>query len=275
MPNRFARLLPPLGLLCLLASTPAARADGLSEPYLRASSGRRTRLLWTLGIEGLGDGSDKLVAIGTNPALEGYKKVVSSVSVGGRHEAHHGGPTDDRRHLWVGGLDDSRIFVFDVASNPAHPKLVKTISDFPQKTGGVVGPHGFYALPGRMLISALSNAKDGGGKTALVEYNNNGEFIRTIWMPDDASYGYDARIKPELNRMLTSSFTGKNNYMRKLAELMATPRHEKVWRHDGGGLPNPTSNRKGAPGFSGRLARIRWALVRTHYADPRQLHLRL
>ena len=104
-----------------------------------------------------------------------------------------------------------------------------------------MGPHGFYALPGRMLISALSNAKDGGGQTALVEYNHDGEFIRTIWMPDDASYGYDARIKPELNRMLTSSFTGKNNYMRKLPELMGDAEAMKNFgRHHGGvGLPRP------------------------------------
>ncbi len=103
---------------------------------------------------------------------------------------------------------------------PARPRLVRTIEDFTEKSGGVVGPHGFYALPGRMLISALSNAADGGGRTAMVEYNNDGEYIRTIWMPEGAPYGYDARIKAELNRMLTSSFTGRNNYMRKLSELL-------------------------------------------------------
>ena len=34
-------------------------------------------------------------------------------------------------------------------------------------SGGVVGPHTFFALPGRMLIAALSNAQDEGGRTAL------------------------------------------------------------------------------------------------------------
>jgi selenium-binding protein 1 len=71
-----------------------------------------------------------------------------------------------------------------------------------------------------MLISALSNAKDGGGKTALVEYSNDGKFVRTIWMPDDAPYGYDVRVNVNLNRMLTSAFTGRENYLRKLPELM-------------------------------------------------------
>lgn len=208
-------------LAVLLAALPAAADETCQSPYLPKIEGQEDYVyVWTLGIEGLGDGSDKLVTVGANPDRPDYGKVVSSAAVGGRHEAHHAGLTDDRRFLWAGGLDDSVIYVFDVASDPAHPKLVKTIGDFVEKTGGVVGPHGFYALPGRMLISALSNAQDWGGRTALVEYNNDGEYIRTIWMPEKAAYGYDARLKVELNRMLTSSFTGHANYMRKLPELM-------------------------------------------------------
>jgi selenium-binding protein 1 len=201
----------------------AARADETCQsPYLPRLEGQEDFVyVWTLGIEGVGDGFDKLVTVGANPARSDYGKVVSSVSVGGRHEAHHAGFTDDRRFLWAGGLDDSAIFVFDVGTDPAKPALVKTITDFTEKTGGVIGPHTFYALPGRMLITGLSNSKDRGGRTALVEYNNQGEWVRTVWMPDDAPYGYDARVKPELNRMLTSSFTGHKNYMRPLGELLA------------------------------------------------------
>jgi selenium-binding protein 1 len=97
---------------------------------------------------------------------------------------------------------------------------VKTIDDFEEASGGVVGPHGYYALPGRMMIPGLSNAEDHGGRTAIVEYSNAGEFIRTTWMPADAPYGYDARVNAHLNRLLTSSFTGHDNYMRNLPELM-------------------------------------------------------
>jgi selenium-binding protein 1 len=74
-----------------------------------------------------------------------------------------------------------------------------------------------------MLISGLSNDKDWGGKTGIVEYNNDGEYIQTIWMPDKAVYGYDLRIQPRLNRMLTSSFTGHKNYMRNLGEVIKDP----------------------------------------------------
>jgi selenium-binding protein 1 len=216
-------------------------------------------------MEGLGDGSDKLVTVGVNPARPEYGKVISSVSVGGRHEAHHGGFTDDRRQLWMGGLDDSLIFVFDVASDPAHPKLVKTIDDFVAKSGGAVGPHTFYALPGRVLITALSNATDGGCRTALVEYNNQGEFVRTIWMPEGAEYGYDVRVNANLNRMLTSSFTGKNNYMRPLPELMQDAEAMKkfgntmvVWDYHTR-KPLQTLAVPGAP------LEIRWALQPQHH----------
>ena len=135
--------------------------------------------VWALGVEGVGDGSDKVVTIGSNPQrADQYGKVISSVSVGGRHEAHHGGFTDDRRHLWLGGLDDSKIFIFDVAAHPAKPKLAKTLDTFVQDSGGVVGPHTFYPLPGRMLITGLSNDKDHGGKTGMVEYSNEGNISR-------------------------------------------------------------------------------------------------
>src|SRR5437870_13097025 len=96
--------------------------------------------VWTLGIEGVGDGSDKLVTIGANPTdTAHYGKVISSVSVGGRHEAHHAGFGDDRGHLWAGGLDDSLIWVFDVAADPAHPKLVRTLDSFAKDSDGVLG----------------------------------------------------------------------------------------------------------------------------------------
>jgi len=248
-------------------ATGAAFADETCQsPYLPRLTGQEDFVyVWTLGIDGVGDGSDKLVTVGANPARPDYGKVLSSVAVGGRHEAHHAGFTDDRRQLWAGGLDDSRIFVFDVHTDPAHPKLVRTTLDFVARTGGVVGPHTFYALPGRVLITGLSNSKDWGGRTALVEYSNEGEFIRTIWMPEGAEYGYDARVKPELNRMLTSSFTGHANYMRKLAELLGDAEAMKrfgntmvVWDFHAR-KPLQTLSVPGAP------LEVRWALRPEHH----------
>src|SRR6201998_4966466 len=85
--------------------------------------------VWTLGVEGLGDGSDKLVTVDVNPHSRTYGKVLHSVSVGGRGDAHHMGFSDDRKVMWAGHLDDSKIFVFDVGTNPAKPTLVRTVTD--------------------------------------------------------------------------------------------------------------------------------------------------
>jgi methanethiol oxidase len=228
-----SKLAAVLGASALIAVSTAVADETCMSPYLTKIMDQEDYVyVWTLGVEGMGDGEDKLVTIGANPERkETYGKVVSSTSVGGRHEAHHGGLSDDRRHFWGGGLADNQIFIFDIAASPSKPKLVKTIKDFEKASGGVVGPHTFYALPGRMLISGLSNAKDKGGKTALVEYNNDGEYIATYWMPDDAPYGYDARIQPNLNRLLTSSFTGWNNYMRDLPDLMGDAEAMKNFGH--------------------------------------------
>src|SRR5262245_613361 len=262
------RLAVVLSLFCLALGSRAARADETClSPYMAKITGQEDYVyVYTLGIPGLGDGNDKLVTLGANPNKPGYGKVVASAVIPGRHEAHHGDFTDDRRQLWLGGLDSSDIFVFDVATKPGQAKLVKTINDFTKKSGGVVGPHTFYALPGRMLITGLSNATDGGGKTGMVEYSNAGEYLRTIWMPKGAEYGYDARVKPELNRMLTSSFTGKKNYMRPLGELMGDAEAMKkfgntmvVWDYHTR-KPLQTLDVAGAP------LEIRWAL------GPRNLY---
>lgn len=213
----------------------SARADETcSSPYLARIDGQEEFVyVWTLGVDGLGDGADKLVTVDVKPGSPSYGKVVSSIPVEGRNEAHHGGFTDDRHQLWLAGLNTSRIFIFDVHTDPANPKLVKTIDKFAETTGGAIGPHGAYALPGRMLIPCLSNEKDKSGRTALVEYGNDANYIATHWMPTKEEargakngnladgYCYDARVLPRKNALLTSSFTGLNNYMRDFGKLTA------------------------------------------------------
>ena len=223
-------------VLCSMLFSGMLHADETCmSPYMAKIVGQEDFVyIWTLGMEGVGDEQDKLVTVDVNPASPTYGQIVHSLSVGGRNEAHHSGLSDDRRYLWAGGLDSSRIFIFDIHSNPAAPRLHRTIEDFVAKSGGVVGPHTHYALPGRMMITGLSNNQDHGGRTGMVEYTNAGEYITTHWMPtDDAlqgasksgqfadGYGYDVRVLPRRNVMITSSFTGWNNYMMNLGAMMA------------------------------------------------------
>jgi selenium-binding protein 1 len=87
-----------------------------------------------------------------------------------------------------------------------------------------------------MMITGLSNNKDHGGRTAMVEYTNEGEYIATHWMPTDSQlnnavktgkyadgYGYDIRALPRRNVMLTSSFTGWSNYMMDFGKMLKDP----------------------------------------------------
>jgi selenium-binding protein 1 len=207
------------------------------SPYMAKIVGQEDFVyVWTLGIEGVGDEQDKIVTVDVNPASKNYGKVIHSLSVGGRNEAHHSGLSDDRRFLWASGLDTNKIFIVDIHTDPAKPRLHKTIDDFVAKSGGVVGPHTSYALPGRMLITGLSNNRDHGGRTGMVEYTNSGEYVATYWMPTDEDlggaeksgkladgYGYDLRVMPRHNVMVTSSFTGWNNYMMDLGKMMSDP----------------------------------------------------
>jgi selenium-binding protein 1 len=206
-----------------------------SSPYLPRIEGQEEFVyVWTLGAPGIGDGSDKLVTINVKPGSPEYGKVIHTHSVGGRNEAHHGGFRDDRRQLWLAGLETSKIFIFDVHADPARPRYVKTIDNFEKATGGAIGPHGVYALPGRVLIPCLSNGKDKGGRTALVEYSNDGDYIATHWLPTKETpgltgaefadgYGYDARVLPRKNVLLTTSFTGWKNYTRDFGDMVKDP----------------------------------------------------
>lgn len=227
------KLFPALFMSVALVSVSQADETCMS-PYMAKIVGQEDYVyVWTLGVEGLGDEQDKLVTIDVNPSSDTYGDVIHTLSVGGRNEAHHSGLSDDRRYLWAGGLDSNKIFIFDVHSNPRQPRLHEVINNFVAKTGGLVGPHTFYALPGRMMITALSNNKDHGGRTGLAEYTNEGEYVATHWNPTDSDlrgavktgkladgYGYDVRVLPRRNMMLTSSFTGWSNYMMDFGKML-------------------------------------------------------
>jgi len=257
-----------LALSILTLSVAALADETCNSPYMTGLiKGQEDYVhVWTLGVEHLGDGSDKLVTIDVNPRSKSYGKVIHSVSVGGRGEAHHMGFTDDRKYLWAGDLDDSKIYVFDVGTNPAKPKLVRTMTDLSERTG-FVGPHTFYALPGRVVIGTLSNDKDKGGVTGLAVYNNKGGFVAKYDIPTSAiggvkgdGYGYDVAINPAKNVMLTSSFAGWQNYMRDLGDLIKDP---EAMKHFGNTMvvwnlktmqPSKILSVPGAP------LEIRWAL---------------
>jgi selenium-binding protein 1 len=203
----------------LVAVAFAARpvpAETCLSPFVKRLD-RPEKYLYVFCVDADAKDNDFLAVIGADIEAPTYGKVIYQLDLGtSGNETHHFGFTDDRTHIWGCSLFSSRIFVIDVATDPARPRVEKTI-DAAAATG-LSGPHSPYALPGRMLLSFLGG-KDGGLPTGLAEFTNDGKFVRKIEMPADAPYGYDVAVKPDLNRMVTSSFTPLNNYKKPLSQM--------------------------------------------------------
>jgi methanethiol oxidase len=132
--------------LALATAGSAAADETCQSPYMAKVTGHQEFVYASaIGIEGLGDGSDKVVTVDVRPDSPTYGQVIDVESVGGLHEAHHGDFTDDRRFLWVSGLDSSQIFIVDVHTDPANPRLIKTIDDVLAIRVRPLRPHEFEA----------------------------------------------------------------------------------------------------------------------------------
>jgi selenium-binding protein 1 len=211
------------GLLSLLAGWSTlsidrtAQAETCLSPYVKRLD-RPEKHLYVFCLDAAAKNHDFLAVVDVDRRSPTFGKITYRLDLGSSgNETHHFGFTDDRTHIWGCSLFSSRVFLIDVASDPAQPKLVKILEDIPERVG-LTGPHSPYALPGRMLLSFLGG-KDGGLPAGLAEFRNGGEFIRRIDLPADAPYMYDVAIKPDLNRMVTSSFTPGENYKKPLAKM--------------------------------------------------------
>ena len=211
------RLLPPLAALAMLAAPTPAAAETCLSPFVKRLD-RPEKYLYLFCVDADAKDNDFVAVIDVDPGSSTYSRIIHTVDLGSKgNETHHWGYTDDRTRIWAGGLASSRIWILDVATDPARPRIEKVLEDVPSRTG-LSGPHTYYALPGRMLLSFLG-AADGGLPAALAEFTNDGRFIRRIDQPEEAPYGYDVAIKPDRNRMVTSSFTPSRNYMKSLAKM--------------------------------------------------------
>ena len=188
---RASASMPVLGLVLAAAAGPAAADETCMSPYMAKITGQEDFVyVWTLGVEGVGDGSDKLVTVDVRPDSATYGKVVDSRF--GRR-AQRGAPRRLHRRppLLLGHrARHQQDLHLRRPHRSGEPEAGQDHRRLRRSSGGVVGPHGAYALPGRMLISGLSNAKDKGGRTGLVEYTNDGEYVATHWMPVGGD-GYD------------------------------------------------------------------------------------
>ena len=211
-------VLPLLFLGLALALAPSrALAETCLSPFVKRLD-RPEKYLYVFCVDADAQDNDFIAVIDVDADSATYGTLLHTVDLGTKgNETHHWGYTDDRTKIWAGGLFSSRIWILDVATDPAIPRVEKVIENLAELSG-LSGPHSYYALPGRMLISFLGSAS-GGLPAGLAEFTNDGKFIRRLENPTAAPYGYDVAIKPALNRMITSSFTPLRNYKKPLAKM--------------------------------------------------------
>jgi selenium-binding protein 1 len=215
MKPKFRQLPTRMLLVCALAAAfPASQltAETCISPYIKSLSKPETVMyLWALPATP-GQGEDFLAVIDVNLASATYGKILKKIPVGSKgNEAHHIGYTDDRTKLWAASLNTSRMFIFDVGADPTNPKLIRTIDNV-AKTTGLSGPHTPYAIPGRMLVS-MASGPDGTGPGGISEFTNDGDFVASHAA---TNHPYETVIKPEFNRMITSTWFPQKTFMSPL-----------------------------------------------------------
>ena len=200
------RIIQLILVTCFVATT---YAETCVSPYVKSlKQQEKVMYVWMIPAPSVG-GPDYLAVVDVNPASSTYGQVLHTVDVGSKGDgAHHIGFTDDRTKIWAAGLASNRVFIFDVSQDVTKPKLLRKIENV-VKLSGMTGPHTPYAIPGRILIS-MASGPDGKGGGGLAEFTNDGEFVASHKTPNNP---YETVIKPEFNRMITSSWVPQSTYL--------------------------------------------------------------
>ncbi len=211
---RYATLL----LLCTLPAWIGPATSGPEDESVFVKNLRpdqRESLLYVWTSDADAKQPDFLTVVDADPKSPGYGKILTTVPTGATvdNEAHHFGYTVNADRIFAGGLVSNRLFIYDVKTDPRHPTVIKTIPDL-GAISGYSGQHTYYAVPGGVMIAMLGS-KDGTGPGALVRLDEQGNFVSALPAPnrpDDPGYMYDVGVKPELNRMVTSSWTHPHHF---------------------------------------------------------------
>src|SRR5437764_8446348 len=159
--------------LAWLQPCPPANAETCLSPFVKRLD-RLEKYLYVYCVDADAKDNDFLAVVDVRQESPTYKKIIYQLDLGSRgNETHHFGFTDDRTHIWGLTLFSNRVFLIDVATDPARPRLVKVFEDLGREAG-LASPHTACALPGRMLVSFLSS-HDGTLPAGLAEFTNDGK----------------------------------------------------------------------------------------------------
>ncbi len=182
--------------------------------------GRPEKYLYLFCVDADAQSNDFLAVIDVERRQCNLRRtILHTVDLGTKgNETHHFGYTDDRTRIWAGGLFSSRIWILDVATDPARPRIERMHRRY-LKTTRFVSASTATTLPRAGCFITFLGSASGGLPAGMAEFTNDGRFIRRLEQPADAPYGYDVAVKLGVNRMVTSSFTPLRNYEKPLAKM--------------------------------------------------------
>jgi selenium-binding protein 1 len=164
---------------------------------------------------------DAMTVVDLDSGSASYGQIVGQTDLAVGDELHHFGwnacssclcpnaphPHVERRYLIVPGIRSSRLHVLDIKPDPAHPKLIRTITgDELAKRTGYSRPHTVHCGPEGIYVSALANAE--GKRPGGVFLMDHESFdVRGPWEldrgPQELAYdfwwhlGYDTMVTSE------------------------------------------------------------------------------
>jgi len=194
----------------------AKKIDWLNLPEPDPTPIVREKLLYVGAInQGDEKNPDMLLVIGADPGIpEEYGKLIHRMdlpTIG--DEVHHFGYNADRSKILLPGLFSSRIHIVNL-DDPKRPYVERVEKDIVEESK-YTHPHTVIALPnGNNLISMLGADTETTAPGGLIEVcSETGEYLRTFGPKAKRdhtkvgpTYMYDAGFKPELNRMITTTF---------------------------------------------------------------------
>ena len=125
-----------IAMLLLLAALPAGLLTARRGPEdesvfvrgLRPDQHESVLYVWSSDADQ--KDPDFLAVIDASPTSSSYGHLISTVPTSApANEAHHFGYTVNADRIFAGGLFSNRLFIYDVATDPKHPKLLKTVPD--------------------------------------------------------------------------------------------------------------------------------------------------
>ena len=259
-------------LSATLLSNRPAEAETCLSPFVKRLD-RPEKYLYVFCVDADAKDNDFLAVIDVDVESPKYGKIIHQLDLGSSgNETHHFGYTDDRTHIWGCSLFSNRIFLINVADDPARAEAGQGLRRLQEDglDGSALALRA--AGPDADQLSRRQGRRPAGGPGGV---RNDGTFIRTLPLPKEAPYGYDVAIKPDLNRMVTSSFTPPQNYRKPLAKMDFKKFGNKllIWDFRARKVLPDADDRSGAAGVP--LVAQGRRQPRLHQLRPRRLDLGL